>query len=59
LVDVPPSTSRRLNVASTAWRSDAWASAGTASVVSTASMVAMFGAHMPAPLAKPPTAQPS
>jgi hypothetical protein len=61
LVDVPPSTSSRLKVLPTAFRST-WSRCGwstIASVVMTESMVAMFGAHMPEPFAKPPMLQPS
>ena len=57
LVDVHPSTERALNERSTpAWRTARRTSGtATASVVSTASIVAMLGESMAAPLAIPPT----
>ena len=60
LVEVPPSMSSRSKVLPTAERSAASHAAvsATASVVSTTSMVAMAGAIMPEPLAKPPTEKP-
>ena len=60
LVDVAPSTIRSLNEWPTASRSMAsrWPASTWASVVSTASMVAMSGASMAAPLAIPPTVKP-
>ena len=60
LVEVHPSTVSSLKVVPTAPpRAGASTSGGTrASVVSTASIVAMFGASIPAPLAMPPTENP-
>jgi hypothetical protein len=60
LVEVQPSTVMALKLSATPARSD-WVSrsgATQASVVSTASIVAMFGASMAAPLAIPPTTNP-
>ena len=62
LVVVQPSTTMRLNdVADAGAQRLAAASSGSAaaSVVSTASIVAMFGASIAAPLAMPPMTQPS
>ncbi len=59
-VDVHPSLTMRLKLASTAARSDSCNMSGSAaaSVVRTASIVAMFGASIAAPLAMPPTQKP-
>ena len=61
LVDVQPSTVMTLKDASTASRRAACRVTGStaASVVHSASMVAMFGASMAAPLAMAPTVKPS
>ena len=61
MVDVEPSTVMTLKDASTASCRAAWRVAGStaASVVHSASMVAMFGASMAAPLAMAPTVKPS
>ena len=61
LVDMQPSESRRSKLTRVAARSAvSRSSAGTtASVVSTTSIVASWGASMPAPLAIPPTVQPA
>ena len=61
LVDWQPSESMRSNVVAVAVRSTASSAPGstTASVVTTTSIVARAGASMPAPLAMPPTLQPS
>ena len=61
LVDSAPSTVRQLNEVATAPCSSPVAVVGStaASVVSTASMVAMLGSSMAAPLAIPPTVNPS
>ncbi len=61
LVDWQPSESIRSKVSVVAARSTPSSSPGvtTASVVTTTSMVASAGASMPAPLAMPPTVQPS
>ena len=61
MVDVQPSTVIVLNDAATASRSAVCkvAASTAASVVQRASMVAMFGASMAAPLAMPPTVNPS
>ena len=57
LVDVAPSVIRQLKVASAARNRIGWSSSGdsSASVVRKASIVAMFGASIPQPLAIPPT----
>ena len=57
LVDVQPSTVMELNESATAARSRSARGPGStaASVVRKASMVAMSGASMPAPLAMPAT----
>ena len=59
-VDVQPSVIRMLKLDATPARRTRWSTAGSAaaSVVSTASIVAMFGASMAAPLAMPPTTKP-
>ena len=61
MVDMQPSESRRSNVVAVADRRALFSAeaSATASVVSTTSIVASSGASMPAPLAKPPTLQPS
>ena len=58
LVDVAPSVTRALKVASAARNRIGFNSSGdsAASVVRKASMVAMFGASIPQPLAMPPIA---
>ena len=60
LVEVAPSTVMQLKVSVTASRRTCWRTAGSAwaSVVSTASIVAMFGWSIAAPLAMPPTVKP-
>ena len=60
LVDWAPSTVSRLKLPATAARRMSCNSAGSAaaSVVSTASIVAMFGSSIAAPLAMPPTVKP-
>src|SRR5699024_1734468 len=61
LVDIQPSESARLNVVRTASVNNLWARlvSMTASVVTTANIVAMPGAIIPAPLVMPPTEYPS
>ena len=60
-VDWQPSTDIALNESATPARRIRWSVSGSASasVVSTASIVAMSGASMAAPLAMPPTRKPS
>ena len=62
LVEVQPSTTCALKLSATPACSDVAAGrpgSTAASVVSTASIVAMFGASIAAPLAMPPTTKPA